>query len=51
MASLVTVNFTCQRCHQPVHLNQGFSHLSELTLAELACKYVIIQCKDLVLKA
>ncbi|KAL7631798.1 UNVERIFIED_CONTAM: hypothetical protein RMT77_001359 [Armadillidium vulgare] len=32
----VNVNFTCQRCDQPIHLDQGFSHLSEITLAELA---------------
>ncbi|XP_064091177.1 beclin-1-like protein [Macrobrachium nipponense] len=32
----VTVNFVCQRCTQPIHLDAGFSHLNEHTLAELA---------------
>lgn len=32
----VAVNFVCQRCTQPIHLDSGFSHLNEHQLAELA---------------
>lgn len=32
----ITVNFTCQRCLNPIQLEPAFSHLNEHTLAELA---------------
>ena len=30
------VNFTCQRCLQPLRLDQSFHHLEEHALAELS---------------
>ena len=34
----VNVNYSCQRCHQLIQLDNGFSHLNQITLAELSCK-------------
>lgn len=35
----VSVSFACQRCLQPIVLDDSFSHMSVHALAELACKF------------
>lgn len=37
----VSVNFTCQRCLQPVILDDSFTNMDEYARAELARKYQI----------
>lgn len=34
------VNFACQRCLQPIKLDETFNILGEHTLAELSCKII-----------
>lgn len=34
----VSVNFACQRCLQPLKLDETFNNLDEIQLAELTCK-------------
>lgn len=35
----VSVSFTCQRCLQPVILDDSFGKMDDYARAELACKY------------
>lgn len=35
-----SVSFACQRCLQPLVLEDSFGHMSVHALAELACKYL-----------
>lgn len=37
----VSVNFTCQRCLQPVILDDSFTNMDDYARAELARKYII----------
>lgn len=34
----VSVSFTCQRCLQPVILDDSFTNIDDYARAELACK-------------
>lgn len=40
----ISVSFACQRCLQPLILENSFEHMSVHELAELACKYDV--CLD-----
>lgn len=40
--SKTSVSFACQRCLQPLVLEESFAHMSVHALAELACKYLHI---------
>lgn len=36
----VSVSFTCQRCLQPVILDDSFLNMDDYARAELACEYL-----------
>lgn len=41
--SKIDVNFVCQRCLQPIKIDQSFGNLNEHTLAELSCKLQFLE--------